>query len=134
MGSFATSNLHLGGNSVAWNSVNGKSHRPGTIPMGIAGLSAADHLRSNRAPNASIILKHSLLKSTRAIPRITVDVLVDEVQNHVPVLEEFNTQLVRFRNLTEPYARDGSVTYEKSVMDSLTYGTKDGSNRSLFRR
>lgn len=133
------SGLVLGGNSVAWASESGSS---GYSKQTRNTLSPSEDNTttsySNGIPDASVILKHATLKtSVRHYPRVSADVFIDALKEHTDVLDVLDKQLTKFRGLITPYANTSNSTcipYEKSVMESLSFGTKDGSNKSLFHR
>ncbi len=124
-----------GGDSLAWgstvhsptskNSLHAKPTKAGTT-----GKQVLDPSR----PNAKAVLKYGLLRNLTNIPRISQDVMMQSLLKFPQLMALFSTNLTNFRALVHPYTIEGTVTYEQSLMEESTYGTRKGSNMSLFRR
>jgi hypothetical protein len=88
-------------------------------------------------PIARVVLKHSTLKGVRSIP--TVDQVpppphfphpplqndfVKTVTRHPALMTVFDRQLSRFRELMLPSLTKGSLSFEASLQENSSYGSR----------
>merc|ERR1711871_265525 len=77
-------------------------------------------------------LKHDRLKAIRKLPKISKDEFTSILIHYFPdVLDEFARQTQRFRGLLKPYSLTGSITYEDSLAQNSSYGTRLSSKKDL---
>ena len=77
-------------------------------------------------------LKHDRLKAIRKLPKISKDEFTSILVHYFPdVLDEFARQTQCFRGLLKPYSLTGSITYEDSLAQNSSYGTRLSSKKDL---
>jgi hypothetical protein len=79
---------------------------------------------------ATSVLKQKRLRTVRNIPRVSQDDFIALILGQPPVIEEFLRQLKHWRGITTEYIKNGSVTFEKSMISDASYGTRN--NNSVF--
>eukprot|EP00604_Paraphysomonas_vestita_P000081 CAMPEP_0174824534 /NCGR_PEP_ID=MMETSP1107-20130205/35260_1 /TAXON_ID=36770 /ORGANISM="Paraphysomonas vestita, Strain GFlagA" /LENGTH=343 /DNA_ID=CAMNT_0016052339 /DNA_START=378 /DNA_END=1405 /DNA_ORIENTATION=+ len=75
-------------------------------------------------PIASVVLKHSTLKGVRSIPNVNQNDFVKCVTRHPTLMSVFDKQLTKFRELMLPYITKGTISFEDSLLQQSTYGSR----------
>jgi hypothetical protein len=133
-------NLVAGGNSMAWSKndagMRGVWSKPDasiTDDDDFQPLSPQPKLDNEGKLRAIDLIKHKSLKSVKNLPRITIYQFVDCLEESPNTLKVFRKLLTKFRKLVEPYSIKGTISYEQSVNEDLSYGTRLV-NTSIFKK
>lgn len=136
-------NLLAGGNSMAWSKNDtimreggGRWSKPNasiTDDDDFQPLSPQSKLDSEGRLRAIDLIKYKSLKSVKNLPRITIYQFVDCLEECPNTLKVFRKLLTKFRKLVEPYSIKGTISYEQSVNEDLSYGTRLV-NTSIFKK
>jgi len=119
-----------GGDSVAWADdasvgMHSVTHGRTQNSAGTGSRRKKHKHKQKKRLAAAQILKHRNIRSVLSLKRVSQDDFIDTLLSHSEVIHEFHKQLLRWRNVTTEYILHGSITFEDSVVDDASYGTRN---------
>jgi hypothetical protein len=103
-----------------------------TAGIGMSGSvtsSDSKYLADGRLTAAELI-KHASIKSSVHLPRVEQQTFVSCMVDNPGAMETFVYQLDKWRKALAPYVKGGTISYEQSQLEELSYGSRLPTNRA----
>jgi hypothetical protein len=110
----------------------GQSSNRGTASTAASDYGASKYLPDGRLA-AAHALKHESIKNSMHVPRVEQATFVSCMVDNSVAIETFVHQLDKFRRALEPYIIGGTVSYEQSVLEETSYGSRLPHRNSAMR-
>lgn len=124
---------HRGGDSIAWDDdslTSAGASLQSTTRKGPKNENKTLKGKRKKQLSAAKILKYRNLRSVLNLKRVSQDDFINTLVSHTDVINEFHRQLLNWRSLTGEYIREGSISFEDSIVEDSSYGTRN--NRSII--